>query len=213
MGLDAILGSIASSILGAPPSFIGPLASPIVIDVVESESPEYASEITRDPVECGTDITDHAQDKPTSLTLDCIFTDPQLSITGMPAAIASKFMSWKEKRDELQKMQSNIKPVLISVPSGFYMGYLIESISPSYTAQSGDCYRCRVVCTKINVVASSIGIVNVALLPPELAMAVAADKKAGGKSPKGPAPQEEGTPADSSAGASTSNYSSGAYAY
>jgi len=212
MGVDAIVGSIASAVLGAPPSFIGPLTSPIIIDVVESEAPEYSSEVTRDPVECGTDITDHVLDKPVSITLDCIFTDPQLSVTGMAAAIASGFMPWKTKRDELRKMQANFKPVIMSIPSGFYMGYIIESISETYGAQSGDCYRCRIVCTKINVVASSVGIVNIALLPPELAMAVVAEKKAGAKTPKGPAAQESGTPADTSAASNVGN-TEDAYAY
>jgi hypothetical protein len=208
MALDSILGAIMESFIGAPPSFIGPIKEPIVIDVVESEAPEYASDITRDPVECGTDITDHAQNKPVSITLDCIFTDPQLSVSGMASAVASGFMVWRDKRDALQRMQANAAPIIISVPSGFYMGYLIESISPIYTAQSGDCFRCRIVCAKINVVASSVGIVNIALLPPELAMAVVADKKAGAKTPKGPAPQESGTPADSSAGDSVGNTAS-----
>jgi hypothetical protein len=205
MGVDSIVGSISDAILGAPPSFIGPISEPIIIDVLESESPEYSSEVTRDAVECGVDITDHVLEKPDSVTMDCIFTDPQLSLSGMAAAVASGFMSWKDKRDSLVRFQKAGQPVIMSLPSGFYMGYIIESISPTYTAQSGDCFRCRVTCVKINVVASSIGIVNIALLPPELAMAVAADKKAGSKKKKGPPKQEEETPADSSAGSDVGN--------
>jgi hypothetical protein len=212
MSIDAILGSITSAILGEPPSFMGPITEPIIIDIIESESAEYSSEVTRDPVECGVDITDHVLEKPDSVTLDCIFTDPQLSLTGMAAAIASGFMSWKDKRDALLKFKRASQPIILSTPSGFYLGYMIESISPTITAQSGNCFRARVVCTKINVVASSVGIVNIALLPPELAMAVVADKKAGSKKSKGSAPQEEGTPADSSAGGEVGN-TKDAYAY
>lgn len=212
MSVDSILGAILEGLIGPPPSFLGPLSAPIIIDVIESEAPEYSNEITRDPVECGADITDHILEKPLGITLDCVFTDPQLSLTGMAAAIASGMMSWRDKRAAVIKMCETGAPIVMSLPSGFYMGYIVESISPTYTAQSGDCFRARIVTTKINVVASSLGVVNVALLPPELAMAVAAEKKAGSKKPKGPAPQEESTPADSSASSSVGD-TEDAYAY
>lgn len=202
MSITAIAGEIVGSLFGLhPPVKLGPWFQEIVIDVLENEAPEYGMEITADPVECGTDITDHTFEKPTTLTLDCILTDFQLTANAMQQNLASGapiLMTWREKKDALYKMKESKALVNVTTPLGFYQNYLIESISPSASAQSGDCFRFRITLREVNIVASAIGFIDPLLMPVDIQSAATDSakktqpKKPGGGAESGSASQTSG---------------------
>lgn len=212
MGIAAIAGEIAGSLLGLhPPVKLGPWFQEIVIDVLETESPEYSMEISEDPVECGTDITDHTFEKPATLTLDCILTDLELTANSLKQNLASGapiLTTWREKKDALYAMKDGKQLVNITTPLGFYQNYLIESISPSVSIATGDCFRFRIVLRNVNIVSSAIGYIDPLLMPVDLQSAATdAAKKTKPKEPGGPA--ESGSSAQTSSGGSTAD----AYAF
>ena len=196
MGIAAIAGAIAepstlAAMFGFTPILLGPAGQELMIDVLESEAPEYSFEITSDPVECGSEISDHIFEKPSSLTLDIVLTDFQFSAKNIISGILNGNLSlatWYDKKDALYKIKDAKQLVNASTPMHFYQNYLIESISPSASAQSGNCFRCRVVLRSVNIVASLIGYIDPSLLPVELQSATKnASKKTQGAQNKGAA--------------------------
>jgi hypothetical protein len=194
MSIASIIGAIAeqsvmSQLLGFTPSIIGTQSQSMLIDLLEGEAPEYGYEITSDSVECGSEISDHINEKPVSLTLDCVFTDFQFSPKNAIEAgmVSGGFLTtWRDKKDTLYKFKDAKELMFISTPLNFYQNYLIESISPSVTAQSGDCFRCRISLRSVNLVASLIGFIDPTMIPIELqAQSSTASKGTKGKEDKG----------------------------
>lgn len=54
----------------------------LIFDATTREAPEFASEVTKHPVEKGADITDHVRPVPVELALDVTVTDYPLSTAG-----------------------------------------------------------------------------------------------------------------------------------
>lgn len=214
MGIAAIAGAIAdpsklAALFGFQPVMIGPLTEPLIIDVLESESPDYGFEITRDPVESGSDITDHIETKPPSLTLDCVFTDMVFSLSSiMSGGVFSLLKTWRDKKDALYKMMNAKALINVSTPLGFYSNYLIESIAPQSTAQSGNCFRCRITVVHVDLVASDIGYIDPSLVASNLENVSPTDKKVKPAANKGPATTEPASSPAAGAGNGTAdNYS------
>lgn len=217
MGIAAIAGAIVdpstlANIFGFTPILIGPPGGELVIDVLESESPEYGFEVTSDPVECGMEIQDSIFEKPTTLTLDCVFTDFQFSAKIIAASLLNGLPllgTWRDKKDSLYRIKDAKQLINISTPLHFYQNHLIESISPNVTATSGNCFRCRIVTRSVNIVASLIGYIDPTLLPIELQGVNAtsgASNKTQGTSDKGAAQTTESSNSATTKNAEQSGY-------
>jgi hypothetical protein len=176
MSIAGIVGAIAeqsvlSNMLGFTPTLIGTQSQVMMIDLLEGEAPEYGYEITGDSVECGSEISDHINEKPVSLTLDCVFTDFQLTPKNLIEAgmVSASFLTtWRDKKDTLYKFKDAKELMFISTPLNFYQNYLIESVSPNVTAQTGDCFRCRITLRSVNLVSSLVGYIDPSMVPLEL---------------------------------------------
>jgi hypothetical protein len=219
MGISAIAGAIAdpsqlAAMFGFVPILIGPTGKELTIDVLESENPEYGFDITSEPVECGSDITDHTFEKPPSITLDCVFTDMQWSAKNIISGVLNgnlALRTWRDKKDELYRIKDAKQLINISTPLHSYKNYLIESIAPSVTAQSGDCFRCRITARHVNLVASAIGYVDPSMLPEDLA--AKAETKTKGKSNKGAAKTKGADTAQTKRARTGKGTTADAYAY
>lgn len=185
MGVAAIAGAIAEpsrlkKIFGYEPMLIGPPGQELLIDIIESESPEYTYEITTFPVESGCDITDHVIERPASVTLSCVFTDFQFSAKNIISGIINNTLSlatWLDKKDHLYKLKDSRKRVNISTSLHLYDNYIIESIMPNLTAGSGDCFRCNITARSARIVSSSVGFIDPELLPNNLKASVSKKTK------------------------------------
>jgi hypothetical protein len=218
MPIDAILNSIMTGLFGSTPPLIGPSGGMLFIDVLEGESPEYSNEISSNPVECGTDITDHVYKKPTSVTLDCIFTDPLLAISNLANLITAGPMAlapWRVKKTALYAMFEKGDLVNITTPLHCYLNYIIESISPTTSATSGDCFRCRIVARDIRIVASAVGYIDPLLLPSDMLSAGPADATDATKpkNNKGPAKTNDADAAPTKSANKSVGNTKDAYAY
>lgn len=213
MGISAIVGSITEQLIGSiVPIKIGPLGKEILIDVLETESPTYQNEIAADPVECGTDVTDHILAKPVTVTIDLIFTD----FSPLPSAIAqmaqvpsAPLMTWADKKAALYAMYDAAELVNLTTPLHYYPNMAIEDISPQVSAASGNCFRARVTLRAVKIAASLIGYIDPALIASEVAGAAsgAAANPAAGPSDSGSS-GSAGSSANSTGGSTADAYAS-----
>lgn len=153
-------------IFGSTPNLI----DDIVIDVILSETPIYSWDIPKHAVEAGTKVGDSRYKKPISLTLDCILTDPDLSVSGIAKSLLAgenpfTQATWQEKRDALTDLMDQNKFIDVVTPNDTYDGLMITDVKPIFDKDKSKAYFFRVVFEKVPVVSSEIVSVDESDIP------------------------------------------------
>ena len=175
-------------IFGSTPNLIGD----IPIDVILSETPIHEWDITQHKVDAGLDVTDSRYKRPVGVTLDCILTNPEFSVTN----IASKFISGgnpfteataKEKKEALEELADRNAFIGVTTPDNEYVSMMIKSISPILDKNKKNAYFYRITLMNVRTVSSTIVAVDDSQIPEDLKKKKKAgsDKKTSKKKKKG----------------------------
>lgn len=181
-------------IFGSTPTMIGD----VVIDVLLSESPSHEWDVTKHPVEAGLDVSDSRYKRPVSVTLDCILTNPDFSVTNIASTLIGggnpfKIIPWEEKRDALTELMDQNKLVDVITPNGEYSSMMVTSAAPMFDKDKSKAYFFRITLEHLIMVSSDITSVDDSQIPEALkkaaqpaakkktAKAANAGKKAAGK--------------------------------
>lgn len=125
------------------------------LDVVESFTPEYNSDVTINDVESGAGITDHIIRQPLKLSISGLVTDVPLSATG-PYRLDSTGKH-TEFRDRLYQAHQKSELVTIDAESrGFYQNMAITSIGISWGYETGVALRVSLQLQEIRIVDTQI---------------------------------------------------------
>src|SRR5574343_1708494 len=168
MGIAAITAVIRDpSALLAMFGFVPSLIEYITIDVLVSESPVYSWDITRHPVEGG-DVTDARVKQPIGLSLDCVFTDMQLSATNIISGLLKENFSlstWRDKKDALYALADTNQRIDVRTPLDLYPNMMIREITPNQDKNTGGAFFFNIQFEKVITVASLWGNVDPRDLP------------------------------------------------
>jgi hypothetical protein len=156
-------------IFGSTPT----LVDDITIDVLLSETPSYEWDLTKHPVEAGLDVTDSRYKRPVSVTLDCILTNPDFSITNiLSTAIGGgnpfKVVPWEEKRDALDELMNQNKFIDVVTPNREYSSMMITSVQPMFDKDKSKAYFFRITLERVETVSSEIVNVDPSQIPESL---------------------------------------------
>jgi len=188
-------------LFGSTPTLIGD----IVVDVLLGENQILSWELTKHPVEAGLDVTDSRYQKPVGVSLDCVFCDPEISVSAIAGDLANAIISggslsdanpfakatWQEKRDALRETQTANKLVDVVTPNNEYDSMMIKDIRPIFDKDKSGAYFFRIELERVEVVSSDIVAIDDSQIPEDLkakkdaaaAAKVAKKKKAGKKTP------------------------------
>jgi len=139
------------------------LLGDIDIDVLESESPEYANVITEKPVERGVDIADHVRPQPIRQSLSCVIAGPRA----------------ESKYQQLKQYQERGERLLFVSGLDVMWDMVIETLSPSRDAGISDGFEVDIVLKQVRVAA------------PEVEVYVAPDPAVPDPTEPAPAPRQE----------------------
>lgn len=120
------------------------------IDVAVRESHQFPSEVTRLPVETGTDITDHIRNRPVVVTLDGIVSDTPIgAVAGLrpPDSLPSDdaYSTMLEIRDARE-------PVTITTSLATYENMALQNLVVPRRSDTGDALRFQATFTQIQLV-------------------------------------------------------------
>jgi len=157
-------------LFGLNPSLIGD----IPIDLVVSYTPGFSAEITRHPVESGFQVTDARIIAPDFLTMECVFTDPELS--GMNVAKqaingtlwAGLTTSWRDKRDRLYQLANADEVLTVVTPSASLESMLISNITPEITSSTANAFFFTIDFERVRIVDSEISLIDEKMIPKEV---------------------------------------------
>lgn len=144
---------------GSTPVLLSTEKQELVVDVLTEERPDFTWEITEHPIEEGLSINDARIQRPTMLTLECTFLDPDLSANGVARqAINGTWSaeSWKDKQARLFRMASESDVIKVITPFKTYNSMVIESITPTVTAATGDAFVATVALKEVVRVSSAL---------------------------------------------------------
>lgn len=149
----------------------------LVFDVVTREVHEDSLVITEHPVEAGAPVSDHAYLKPATVSISGGVSDAGSSLD------SSSVASSGDKRsitlyEQLRKLQSAREPIDIVTGKRSYTNMLIETISTTTDATTGDALMVTADCREVNIVQT-----RTTTIPPRSRHADGA--KTGGVSDKG----------------------------
>lgn len=154
-------------LFGLTPAKIGDLA----VDLAITYSAPREATVTERPVEKGFAVSDARYIKPQYITMECIFTDPDVS-GGNVARQASNgtlrqslTTSWREKRDRLYELFETQELLEVSTPEQDYENMVILEILPDRRASTANAFFCTVNLREIRQVSSAIGIVDPNSIP------------------------------------------------
>lgn len=165
-------------LFGSTPTLIGD----IVVDVLLSESPIYAWDLTKHPVEAGLDVTDSRYKKPVGVALDCIFCDPEFSADALIGNVinaiaqggslkdANPFAkaTWQEKRDALFELMDLNKIIDCTTPNGEYFGVMIKSVRPTTDKDKSNAFFFRIELESVETVSSEVVAIDDSQIPEDL---------------------------------------------
>jgi len=165
-------------IFGSTPTLIGD----IVVDVLLGETPVHSWELTQHPVEAGLDVTDSRYKKPVGVSLDCIFTDPEFSVSEIAGDIVGAIASggslkdanpfskatWREKRDALDELSRGNNFIDATTPNGEYTSMMIRDIRPVFDKNKANAFFFRIDLQHVDVASSDIVAVDDSQIPEDL---------------------------------------------
>ena len=191
MALFDILNSLrkkGATLLFGPASSKG-MYGVLPIDVLLSEKPTYAWQITSHPIEGGSQLSDSRIAQPVMVTLECVFTDVDYSASAMMSGALSKqlsFKSWQDKRDSLYEAMN--KNILISATTTHndYLDYMITNVTPDITADNSNAFFVTIELTEIKAASLEVTEVNPNDIPKQ-----AAPKKEGGRADPKPNAEDD----------------------
>jgi hypothetical protein len=160
-----------ANLFGLNPATIGDLA----VDLAISYTDPSTAEVTERAVESGMPITDARQILPQRLTMDCIFTDPDVSGGNIARQALSGTLSqalttsWRDKRDRLREIFDNQEVISVSTYEDDFHEMVIISITPDRRASTANAYFCRVEFREIKIVSSEFSLIDAAQIPKEAA--------------------------------------------
>lgn len=155
-------------LFGSTPVLIGPLQ----VDVLEEETPIFEWDLPTRRVDAGFDVTDSRYSRPVGVTLDCVFLDLDISLSGAIAAAAGfgfDSSKWVDKKDALHELASKNELITIITPSGNdYSDMMIESIMPTHTPETRNGYWFRLTARRVEIVSSEVRGADASLIPDAL---------------------------------------------
>ena len=192
-------------IFGSTPTLIGD----IVVDVLLGETPIHSWDLTTHPVEAGLDVTDSRYKKPVGVALDCIFTDPEFSVTELVGDVVGAIASggsladanpfakatWQEKRDALYELMELNKFIDVTTPNGEYTSMMIKDVRPIFSKDRANAFFFRVEIHNVKTVSSDVVAVDDSQIPEDLKKKKDEDaaKKTAKKAKKGKKAAESAT--------------------
>lgn len=165
---DSGLGGALGKIGGVLRQTIGGVAG-ISIDATLQETHSSSCTIARDPVEDGSNITDHVEMDPVKLTLECVISDTPLGyliVGNIQNTIRSaQELFGKETRshgkwNDLRKLQESRTPFTVVTGLKRYTNMLITNLSLPITAQDGNSIHFTIDMEQIRIVKSKTGDLN-----------------------------------------------------
>jgi hypothetical protein len=155
------------------------LIDTIPVDVLLSETPTHDWDITSHPVEAGLDVSDSRYKRPVSVTLDCIFTDPDFSIDGILESVVGDIATggnlddstlfrestWGEKKEALETLAARNVLIDITTPNDTYTSMMIKSIRPLYDKDKSNAFFFRLVADNLEIASSDIVAIDAAEIP------------------------------------------------
>lgn len=112
----------------------------VLVDATISENPSFSNKITDKPVEEGGSISDHAENNPTVLPLDCTITGEQGNMVA------------DEKYERLLEITQNKEVIEVVGALQVYENMIIEDFSPVKDSDIENGFRCDITLKKIRVV-------------------------------------------------------------
>lgn len=169
-GLDELKSMFVST-----PVLIGD----IPIDVLTEEIPLFDYDITKRPVESGSDVTDHRTKRPIGLILECIFTNSELGISNVVSGAASvvtggavgtalSLETWQDKKTALYALKDNSQRIDITTPLDTYPNMMIGSIRPQQNASTSNAFFFRIEFEEVEIISTEIIEIDEDSIPKEL---------------------------------------------
>jgi hypothetical protein len=126
----------------------------IDVDVCISESHETQCDITENPVEIGSTITDHVQVKPATLTIEGLVSDTPINYLTGVRNIFSDTLS-KKTYEELVAIQKARQPISVITGLKQYANMILKTLSVPRNADTGKALRFNATFQEILIVESS----------------------------------------------------------
>ncbi len=125
----------------------------IEVDVCVSESHETDCDITENPVESGSYITDHVQVKPARLTIEGLVSDTPISLLGI--ALIGNDNRARKVYDQLLEIQYAAEPIDIITGLTQYENMILKSLTVPRNAETGKSLRFNAVFQEVIIIESS----------------------------------------------------------
>ena len=192
-------------LFGSTPTLIGD----IVVDVLLGENTNHSWDITKHPVEAGLDVTDSRYKKPAGISMDCIFTGPEFSVTEIVGDVVSALASggslkdanpfskatWQEKRDALYELMNQNLFIDVVTPNTELSSMMISDVRPLFDKDKANAFFFRVECEHVQTVSNDVVAMDDSQIPEDLKKKKDQDaaKKIAKKAKKGKKAAEDAT--------------------
>lgn len=124
------------------------------IDVASAEDHDLQTDVTDYPVEEGGDITDHARNKPDTVTLECIVSDTPLGQLATFRGLESSLPS-DDAYARLKAIRAAKEPVTITTSLGIYTSMMLTSLGIPRRPDNGDALRFKVTFKQVVIVTNA----------------------------------------------------------
>ena len=144
------------------------LINDLPIDVVISALPIYEYEVTRAPVEEGSDITDSRKRKPVGLTLECIFTDPDFSASAAGMNLLAGTFSldkWRDKKSKLDGLMASEEVLTVVTEYETYESMVLTRVAPDRQVSTVNALFVTLQFIDIRIVSSAVTDVDPSQIP------------------------------------------------
>lgn len=144
------------------------LIDDLPIDVVLSSQPVYEYEVTRAPVEEGADISDHREERPVGLTMECIFTDPDFSARAVGQNLLSgtfSLDSWLDKKRKLDELRASGDVLTVVTEYETYESMVLTRVAVDRKASTANALFVTLQFVDIRIVSSAVTDVDPSQIP------------------------------------------------
>jgi hypothetical protein len=156
-----IANNVADLVQSVRDGEIGIIDQVLIGDLIVSalyglDTPKTIS-LTRRRIQSGADMSTMAVDSDDSISMDCCFANPELSLDGaLTAALTGNAsvltQTWRDKRDNLYQKMNDRELLEITTQDDVFQSMMITGIYPIFDSdENWDAFVCTVILERANV--------------------------------------------------------------
>lgn len=134
----------------------------VTLDATLREKHSFASKVPSEPIEIGSNLSDHVINQPDRISIEGFITN-----TPIDQNTVTSFIDFAQNAfNELTRIRENKTLISVLTYYRLYQNMIITDLTVPRTARNGQSLRFNVICTQVNIVgASSFDLFSRALSP------------------------------------------------